>query len=129
MVSLFDSDKRGGNGHASDDLAVGCLGDYWGDVGICAGVGHRGAHTAMIREVQFEVQRNCPVSSPDPDFVLAEPFAIWVEWPAIKAPLDYACQARLYRITPQGLAEMLRRNASGSRSFPTVCEHMGRIIE
>src|SRR5579864_220007 len=85
-----------------------------------------------VRECQFEVQRACPFSLWNKGVALEEPFSVWVEFPQETFDLSESeCRERMYALTAQGLTAM---KARGFRYpvlsyVPSVCAHMGRLIE
>ena len=83
------------------------------------------------REVQFEVQRQCPINGGTPVPADLYPFAVWVRWPELTYTAAN-CGGRSYAVLPRSVEEQARRGIywiDMPNASPAVCEHMGRIIE
>lgn len=83
--------------------------------------------SGKVREVQFEVQRECPIIDAGRPRI---PFAIWVLWPALR--VKGRCNGTLFEIlrkSDRAIERNLFYRAHAPGSKGVVCEHMGRIIE
>jgi len=85
------------------------------------------------REVQFVIERDCPVSVAvhSPGKLRLIGLCIWVKWPP-EEPWDkrkWNCTSRRFRVTDASRAEVLRLAGLVPPADAYVCEHMGRVIE
>ncbi len=90
----------------------------------------RAASPERVRTMQFQIDQHCPAAlalhpelqPPSNGF----PVAVWVHYPAVKGPCLQACGSSVYYLIDLTRHPFLTASGGG---HPSVCEHMGRLIE